>query len=168
MGNDDWHGVNGEKQNIRRLAEVFIDSESLKWRNTGQQMKISKLQITFTGAFGGLLLWVGCAPVSGGGSMGDMTAGEEGEVGGISEVPNPDANMAKLSGKPLPQLERGHEVYMLKCGECHQYQLPEHVDIMDWEDAMPKMIGHAGLPKSDEKAVLDYVIAVKKQKGQKL
>jgi hypothetical protein len=83
-------------------------------------------------------------------------------------VPNPDASMAKLSGKPLSQLERGHEVYMLKCGECHQYQLPEHVDIMDWEDAMPKMIGHAGLPKSDEKAVLDYVIAVKKQKGQKL
>ncbi|MFN9662154.1 MAG: hypothetical protein ACK57I_01325, partial [Akkermansiaceae bacterium] len=70
-------------------------------------MKISKLQITFTGAIGGLLLWVGCAPVSGSGSMGDMTAGEEGEVGGISEVPNPDANMAKLSGKPLPQLERG-------------------------------------------------------------
>lgn len=115
-----------------------------------------------------LIVWAclvvaGCAPS--GEPMGDM-GGDDGAVGGISEVPNPDANMAKLSGKPLPQLERGHEVYMLKCGECHQYQLPERVDIMDWEDAMPKMIRHAGLPSSDEKAVLDYVIAVKKQKGQ--
>ncbi len=99
--------------------------------------------------------------------MTDMDAGDDGAVGGISEVPNPDAKMAKLSGKPLSQLERGHEVYMLKCAECHRYQLPEKVDIMDWEDAMPKMIRHAGLPSTDEKAVLDYVIAVKKQKGQK-
>lgn len=167
MGNDDWRGVNGEKRNIIGLAEVFIDSEALRWRNRGQRMKIFKIQITFIGAMGVLLLWVGCAPVGGGSSMGDMTAGDDGAVGGISEVPNPDANMAKTSGTPLSRLERGHEVYMLKCGECHQYQLPEHVDIMDWEDAMPKMIRHAGLPTTDEKAVLDYVIAVKKQKGQK-
>lgn len=106
-----------------------------------------------------------CAPM-GGGPMGDMGGGDDGAVGGISEVPNPSEAMAKKSGKPLGQLQRGHEVYMLKCGECHAYQLPERVDIMDWEDAMPKMISHAGLPKSDEKAVLDYVIAVKKEKGQ--
>jgi hypothetical protein len=31
---------------------------------------------------------------------------------------------------------------------------------------MPKMIRHAGLETSDEKAVLDYVVAVKKQRGQ--
>lgn len=150
-----------------RLGEVFIDSEALKWRNTGQQMKNLKIQISFIGVMGALLLWVGCAPTGGGSSAGDMAAGDDGAVGGISEVPNPDAGMAKLSGKPLSQLERGHEVYMLKCAECHRYQLPEKVDIMDWEDAMPKMIRHAGLPSSDEKAVLDYVIAVKKQKGQK-
>ncbi len=110
-----------------------------------------------------------CMTGGGGGGgqvMGDMEGGDDGSVGGISEVPNPDATMAKAAGKSLGQLQRGHEVYMLKCGECHAYQLPEKVDIMDWEDAMPKMIGHAGLPQSDEKAVLDYVIAVKKQKGQ--
>lgn len=98
--------------------------------------------------------------------MGDMAGGDDGSVGGISEVPNPDAKMAQVSGKSLSQLQRGHEVYMLNCGQCHQYQLPERVDIMDWEDAMPKMIGHAGLASSDERAVLDYVIAVKKVKGQ--
>lgn len=106
-----------------------------------------------------------CIPMASG-PMGDMDGGDDGSVGGISEVPNPSEAMAKKSGKSLDQLQRGHEVYMLNCGQCHAYQLPERVDIMDWEDAMPKMIGHAGLEKSDEKAVLDYVIAVKKEKGQ--
>lgn len=149
------------------LVEVFIDSEALRWRNTGQQMKNFKLHVSIVTAIGALLLWVGCTPVGGGGQMGDMAAGDDGAVGGISEVPNPDEKMARMSGKSLAQLQRGHVVYMLKCGECHHYQLPENVDIMDWEDAMPKMIRHAGLPTSDETAVLDYVIAVKKQKGQK-
>lgn len=106
-----------------------------------------------------------CVPMASG-PMGDMDGGDDGSVGGISEVPNPSEAMAKKSGKPLSQLQRGHEVYMLNCGQCHNYPLPEKVDIMDWEDAMPKMIGHAGLTSSDEKAVLDYVIAVKKEKGQ--
>jgi hypothetical protein len=150
-----------------KLIEVFIDSEALRWRNTGQRMKIFKIPVCIAMAVSALLLWVGCTPVSGGSQMGDMAPGDDGAVGGISEVPNPDEKMAKLSGKPLSQLQRGHVVYMLKCGECHHYQLPENVDIMDWEDAMPKMIRHAGLPSSDERAVLDYVIAVKKQKGQK-
>lgn len=98
--------------------------------------------------------------------MGDMGGGDDGSVGGISEVPNPTAAMAKAAGKDFSRIQRGHEVYMLKCGECHVYPLPEKVDIMDWEDAMPKMIGHAGLPLSDEKAVLDYVKSVKVSKGQ--
>lgn len=112
-------------------------------------------------------LLAGCAGggMGGGSEMGDLGGGDDGTVGGISEVPNPDAAMAKQSGKSLDQLQRGHVVYMLKCGECHEYMLPEKVDIMDFEDVMPKMIKHAGLPSSDEKAVLDYVIAVKKQKG---
>lgn len=97
--------------------------------------------------------------------MGDLPPDDDGSVGGISEVPNPTQEMAKASGKSLSQLQRGHVVYMLKCGECHEYQLPEEVDIMDFEDVMPKMINHAGLPSSDEKAVLDYVMAVKKQEG---
>ena len=109
------------------------------------------------------LFLTGCV---GGGGMGNIPdGGDDGSVGGISEVPNPTAAMAKMSGTPLGRLQRGHEVYMLNCGQCHEYQLPEEVDIMDFEDAMPKMINHAGLPSSDEKAVLDYVVAVKKQKG---
>ncbi|WP_353568760.1 hypothetical protein [Haloferula sargassicola] len=92
--------------------------------------------------------------------MGDIQT-EDGSVGGISEVPNPSPEMAKASGTPLETLQHGHVIYMLKCGECHAYQLPKDLFIDEWEDAMPKMITHAGLDKEDEKAVLAYVVAVK-------
>ncbi|WP_200267673.1 hypothetical protein [Luteolibacter pohnpeiensis] len=108
-----------------------------------------------------LALLSACAGSGSGSISGDIPAGNDPEVGGISEVPNPSAEMAAKSGKPLSRLQRGHEVYMLKCGECHEYMLPKEVDILDWEDAMPKMIRHAGLASSDEQAVLDYVIGVK-------
>lgn len=125
------------------------------------------MRISILSAGLGCLAVIGCAAGGGGGGAGgDMGGGDDGSVGGISEVPNPTVEMAAKSGKGLEQLQRGHEVYMLKCGECHEYQLPERVDILDWEDAMPKMIRHAGLPGSDEKAVLDYVVAVKKSMGQ--
>lgn len=104
---------------------------------------------------------MGSAPV-----LGDLETGGEPEVGGIKEVPNPSAAMAAKSGKPLGQLQRGHEIYMLKCGECHVYQLPQNLDVDEWEEAMPKMIKHAGLETADEKAVLDYVVAVKKERGE--
>jgi cytochrome c5 len=117
--------------------------------------------------FGGLLaLGLFSCAGSGGRDIGDLPQGEDPAEGGISEVPNPSPAMASLSGTPLGRLQRGHEVYMLKCGECHTYMLPQNLDIEDWEDAMPKMIRHAGLETSDEKAVLDYVVAVKKQRGQ--
>jgi hypothetical protein len=106
-----------------------------------------------------------CAGMGGGGgSMGDLPAGDDG-VGGISDVPNPTAAMASKAGKSFDRIQRGHEVFMLKCGECHYYMMPEKVDLMDWEDTMPEMIRHAGLGSAEEKAVLDYVIAVRASHG---
>lgn len=86
---------------------------------------------------------------------------EDPAEGGISEVPNPSPAMAAKSGTPLTTLQHGHVTYMLKCGECHNYMLPDQIDVDEWEDAMPKMIRHAGLAPEDEKAVLAYVLAVK-------
>ncbi len=97
--------------------------------------------------------------------LGDIPAGDDPAEGGIAEVPNPSPAMAKKSGKPLAEIQRGHVVYMLKCGECHRYQLPQNLDVDEWEETVPKMITHAGLESADEKAVLAYVIAVKSQQG---
>jgi len=109
---------------------------------------------------------VSCGGMGGPPNLGDMEAGGEPAEGGIKEVPNPNASMAAKSGKPLSQLQHGHVIYMLKCGECHMYQLPQNLDVDEWEDAMPKMIKHAGLESADERAVLDYVVAVKLDRGE--
>lgn len=45
--------------------------------------------------------------------------------------PPPDANMATISGTRIEVLQRGHSVYMLKCGECHQHMMPEDVSRAD-------------------------------------
>ncbi len=111
-------------------------------------------------------LLVSCGGMGGAPNLGDVQAGDEPAEGGIEEVPNPSAAMAKKSGKPLSQLQRGHEVYMLKCGECHVYQLPQNLDVDEWQETIPKMIKHAGLEPVDEKAVLDYVVAVKLERGE--
>jgi hypothetical protein len=97
------------------------------------------------------------------GEMGDID--DDGAVGGISEVPNPSPEMAKASGTPLDQLQHGHSTYMLQCGQCHNYMIPKDLFEDEWEDAMPKMIRHAGLQSADEKAVLSYVLGVKKLEG---
>lgn len=94
---------------------------------------------------------------------GNIQSGPEPAEGGISEVPNPNAAMAAKSKTPLATLQHGHVTYMLKCGECHNYMIPKDLDVDEWEDAMPKMIRHAGLATEDEKAVLAYVLAVKAQ-----
>lgn len=109
---------------------------------------------------------VSCGGVGKAPEVGDIQAGDEPAEGGIKEVPNPSPAMAKKSGKPLGQLQRGHFVYMLHSGECHHYKLPQDLDIDEWQEAMPKMIGHAGLETADEKAVLDCVVAVKLERGE--
>ncbi|MGB6223273.1 hypothetical protein [Haloferula sp.] len=97
------------------------------------------------------------------GEMGDIT--DDGAVGGISEVPNPSPEMARASGTPLEQLQHGHSTYMLHCGQCHTYMIPKDFFEDELEDAMPKMIRHAGLQPADESAVLSYVLGVKKLEG---
>jgi mono/diheme cytochrome c family protein len=114
-----------------------------------------------------LAFWmVSCGQMGAPPDLGDMEAGGEPAEGGIAEVPNPSASMAKKAGKSLGEIQRGHEVYMLHCGECHRYKLPQDLDIDEWQTAVPKMISHAGLEAVDENAVLAYVVAVKMERGE--
>ena len=114
------------------------------------------------GALGLALIFTNCGG-TGIPADGNIQGGPEPAEGGISEVPNPNAAMAAKSGTPLATLQHGHVTYMLKCGECHNYMLPQQVDVDEWQEVMPKMIRHAGLASADEKAVLAYVLAVKAQ-----
>jgi len=90
-----------------------------------------------------------------------MGGGGDPLEGGISEVPNPHAAMAAKSGKSLAQLQRGHEVYMLKCAECHAYKLPGNIDVGRWTAGRLKTDCSSDLDAARTRAVVDYVTAVK-------
>lgn len=103
-------------------------------------------------------LLVSCA--GGGGATGDL-GGADPLEGGISEVPNPNPAMVAKSGKPIGQLQRGHELYMNRCAECHAYQLPQKIDITRWQSGRLKSDCGSDLASGDTRAVVDYVSAVK-------
>lgn len=105
-------------------------------------------------------LLVACAGGGGGAATGDL-GGADPPEGGISEVPNPNPAMAAKSGKALGQLQRGHEVYMLKCAECHNYKLPQNIDVARWQAGALRSDCGADIAGGDTRAVVDYVTAVK-------
>jgi hypothetical protein len=102
----------------------------------------------------------GCGGAADNRTSGDLPAGG-GETGGISEVPNPTPAMAARNKSPLRTLERGHEVYMLRCAECHSYQLPDKFGPEAWRAAMQGSGDHAEIAADDRQAVLTYVLTVR-------
>ncbi len=80
---------------------------------------------------------------------------------GPKQAPLPSAEMSARSGKPLTTLQRGHAVYLAQCTRCHEAKLPETISHEDWHIVVPGMAWNAGISKSDEKAVLAYLLAAK-------
>ncbi|MGL4400575.1 MAG: hypothetical protein ACRCXD_11950, partial [Luteolibacter sp.] len=81
------------------------------------------MRIVFAEVLLGACFMASCGQMGPPPEMGDLEAGGDPAEGGIVEVPNPNASMAQKSGKALADLQRGHEVYMLQCGQCHRYVL---------------------------------------------
>jgi mono/diheme cytochrome c family protein len=79
-------------------------------------------------------------------------------------APAPTPAMAEKSGQPLSTLEQGRVVFLAQCGRCHEHQFPDTVNSKDWHVVVPGMAWNAGISKSDEKAVLAYVLAAKVKK----
>lgn len=80
-----------------------------------------------------------------------------------SPDPAPEATerMAVASGVPLATLQRGRAVYLLHCGECHDLMVPDDVSREDWHVVVPGMAWNAAISTTDEKAVLQYLLAAK-------
>lgn len=79
-------------------------------------------------------------------------------------APVPTSAMAKKSGQLLSTLEQGRIVYLAQCGRCHEHQFPDTVNAKDWHVVVPGMAWNAGISRSDEKAVLAYLLAAKVKK----
>jgi hypothetical protein len=69
--------------------------------------------------------------------------------------------MSRVSGVPLERLQRGHGIYMIQCGQCHELVKPENLKVSDWRMVMPGMCWNAGLTRADEALLLEYVLAAK-------
>lgn len=89
------------------------------------------------------------------------TALRNGTRGVNEDAPVPDSMMAIRNKTSLATLERGHGVYMRKCGECHTHLLPDEITSEDWHVVVPGMAWNAGIEPAEEKALLKYLIAAK-------
>jgi hypothetical protein len=74
-------------------------------------------------------------------------------------APEPDARLSVRSGVPQELLQRGHQVYLMQCGRCHDHVLPDDVTRADWHVVLPGMAWNAGLTPADEQAVMAYIMA---------
>lgn len=70
--------------------------------------------------------------------------------------------MAQKSGANLATLDHGYALFLSHCGRCHEPQMPSTVSAADWHTVVPGMAWNAGLTKTDEKAILTYLLAAKK------
>ena len=59
-----------------------------------------------------------------------------------------------------PETENGRTLYAAKCHACHRLYAPSRVPPEKWPALMEKMGAKAKLSAEEEKAVLDYVLAV--------
>ncbi|MGA0899758.1 MAG: hypothetical protein ACO3SO_05085 [Luteolibacter sp.] len=76
--------------------------------------------------------------------------------------PVPDAEMARISGRDLHQLEQGYIIYQKQCQQCHPQPLqPHEVSEGDWHIVVPGMAWNAGIDHEDEEAVLQYLLAAR-------
>lgn len=75
------------------------------------------------------------------------------------KAPVATSEMAIRSKQSLATLQTGRALYIAHCGRCHEHQLPASVSTEDWHVVAPGMAWNAGLNKSDERAVLAYLLA---------
>lgn len=78
----------------------------------------------------------------------------------------PTPELAKLSGKPIEDLGKGHSIFMRQCMQCHEQRIPNEIPTKEWHVIVPGMAWNAGLSPEEERLVTDYVVAASKVKTQ--
>lgn len=70
-----------------------------------------------------------------------------------------DAGTAR--GYSAVELERGREVFVGKCGECHTLQAPGGRTEQEWREILPRMARRARLDAGDARRVEAYLLAAR-------
>ncbi len=79
------------------------------------------------------------------------------------KAPPVTPQLVKASRTPTSNLERGYAIHQAKCAKCHPFENPADYELGELTDEiMPEMARKSKLDHADEKAVLEYLLAVRK------
>jgi len=69
----------------------------------------------------------------------------------------PTENDAKVFNTTLDTLKRGRELYINKCGSCHNLYLPSKYTKQEWQQIMDKMQKPAKIDNSQKELIKKYL-----------
>lgn len=78
----------------------------------------------------------------------------------------PTKEMAAATNSNLSEIGEGHAIYMRQCSQCHEPKLPSTIPSKAWHVIVPGMAWNAGLSKSEETKVHNYIMAASKYNEQ--
>jgi mono/diheme cytochrome c family protein len=61
------------------------------------------------------------------------------------------------SNASLAELQQGRDLYLGKCGACHQIYSPDNFTASDWQNILAAMAPRAGLSSANKNLVYKYV-----------
>jgi hypothetical protein len=77
----------------------------------------------------------------------------------VEAIPQVTDQMAMDMGVEKPQLQRGRDLYMAHCHQCHARVQPAKIDPEYWREILPHMSKNAKLNSSQLRDLQTYLIA---------
>ncbi len=78
----------------------------------------------------------------------------------------PDENDAKLMNTSVQELLNGRELYISKCGGCHNLYLPNQYDANRWNEILAEMKVRSKLTDEEQKKIFIYLNCALKKHSQ--
>lgn len=73
----------------------------------------------------------------------------------------PTEEVARTRSKNLADLQRGRQLYIDRCGSCHNLYLPSQFSPGEWRKHIREMQPRAKTDSVQERLILDYILAGK-------
>jgi mono/diheme cytochrome c family protein len=77
----------------------------------------------------------------------------------VEAIPQVSAQMASDMGVEKAQLQRGRDIYMAHCHQCHERVKPAKIDPEYWREILPHMSQNARLNAAQLRDLQTYLIA---------
>ena len=77
----------------------------------------------------------------------------------VEAIPEVSSQMASDMGVEKAQLQRGRDIYMAHCNQCHERVKPAKIDPEYWREILPHMSQNAHLNAAQLRDLQTYLIA---------